>query len=333
MLNIQRLRRIRLSRHPLAQRAVGQILRLNYGLLPGVQIDLDNADRLPPEPVIFAMNHTDRYNYFPFQVTMWQRFNRFTATWVKGKYYENALLGSFMEKTNQLPTVSRGYLITRDFVAAMRRRPTNAEYHALSRWVTAAGDGSSQTARPPIDAVPEPLLSENRNVLGYAYDSDKEDYASYINSLFRIMMKQFVILNRQAIHKKLDILIFPQGTRSTRLLPGRIGVAQLALHTRLPIVPIGCNGSDLAYPGANPFAKRSRISYRVGEPIQYAAVSQFHTGGEFEPFSPDAESRHQEAFEGLAALVTQRIDELLDDRYRLATFKQGDATQESSRFV
>ena len=42
---------------------------------------------MPDEPVIFAMNHTDRYNYVPFQYGLWQEKDRFTATWVKGKYY------------------------------------------------------------------------------------------------------------------------------------------------------------------------------------------------------------------------------------------------------
>ena len=329
MLDIQRLQRIRLSRYPLAQRATGQLLRLNYGLLPGVQIEFEKTDRLPPEPVIFAMNHTDRYNYFPFQVTLWQKYNRFTATWVKGKYYENALMASFLEKTNQLPTVSRGYLIAKDFAATMRRRPTNEEYQVLSRWVTSA----SETSRPPLDSVPESVLTENRNVLGYAYDSAKQDYASYINSIFRIMMKQFVALNDQAIRLKLDILIFPQGTRSVRLLPGRIGIAQLALHTGLPIVPVGCNGSDGVYPGGNPFAKRGRIVYRFGEPIEYADVPQFHPEKSFEPFSPDAESQHRASFEGLADLITHHIDELLDDCHRLSAADEGDATRDTERFL
>ena len=333
MLDIQRLQRIRLNRTPLMQRVVGQILRLNYGLLPGVRIELEDAHRMPPEPVIFAMNHTDRYNYFPFQVFMWRHYNRFTTTWVKGKYYENALLGGFMEKTNQLPTVSRGYLISKDFTSAMGRRPTNEEYAALSRWVSLAADGASEAHQPPLDAVPGQLLNESRDVLGYAFDSAKQDYASYINAIFRSMMRRFVELNDEAARAKLDILIFPQGTRSVRLLPGRIGIAQIALHTRLPIVPVGCNGSDRVYPGASPFAKRGRIVYRIGEAIEYADIPQFHPAAEFEPFSAEAESQHQACFEGLAELITRRIDPLLDPRHQLASEAGDDETKGSDRFI
>ena len=333
MLDIPRLQRIRLSRRPLTQRVVGQLLRLNYGLLPGVPIHFENAERLPPKPVIFAMNHTDRYNYFPFQVYMWQNYDRFTTTWVKGKYYESALLGAFMEKTNQLPTVSRGYIITKDFVATLGRKPTNDEYQALSRWVASAASSHSEPERPATDEVPEPLLSENRDVLGYAFDPSKDDYPGYVNTIFRIMMKQFIELNEEAIRSNLDILVFPQGTRSIRLLPGRIGISQIALHTRLPVVPVGCNGSDRVYPGSSPFAKRGRIVYRIGEPIDYDDISQFHPGEEFEPFSVDAETRYREAFEGLADLVTSRIDALLDEPYQLRETAGSGATQGTDRFI
>ena len=61
MLDIQRLQRIRLSRYPLAQRAAGHLLRVNYGLLPGVEIEFENTDRLPSEPVIFADRHHEHH--------------------------------------------------------------------------------------------------------------------------------------------------------------------------------------------------------------------------------------------------------------------------------
>jgi 1-acyl-sn-glycerol-3-phosphate acyltransferase len=333
MLDIQRLQRIRLSRRPLAQRAVGQLLRLNYGLLPGVRIEFEHAERIPSQPVIYAMNHTDRYNYFPFQVYLWQHHDRFTSTWVKGKYYENSLLATFMEKTNQLPTVSRGYIITKDFVGALRRKPTDVEYQTLRRWVDSAATGAAETHRPPSDAIPEALLSQSRDVLGYAFDSAKEDYASYINAIFGIMMKEFVALNESATETKLDILIFPQGTRATRLLPAKVGISQIALHTRLPIVPVGCNGSDGVYPGGSPVGKQGHIIYRIGQPIPYSEYGASHSGERFEPFSPQAETQHRSAFESVAELVTSRIDPLLDEQYRLSTQDETDATPDTDRFI
>jgi 1-acyl-sn-glycerol-3-phosphate acyltransferase len=333
MLDIGRLERIRLSRYPLAHRLVGSILLVNRSVLPGFETVVEHADRIPPEPVVFAMNHTDRYNYFPFQVWLWRECQRFTAVWVKGKYYENAFVATFMEKTNQLPTISRGYIITKDFVAAMNRLPHDAEYEAMRRWVDAVSLGQGAVTPPPPDELPEPLLTEPRNVLGHAFDPAKQDWASYVDTTFRIMMKRFVSLNEQAARVGLDILVFPQGTRSRRLLPAKIGISQIALHLKLPIVPVGCNGSDVLYPGGSPWAKTGRAVYRIGEPIHYDAIPELHIDEPFDPFTPDAEQKHRERFEALAGLVTERIEPLLDEPYRRAPDAGEDSTRGTDRFI
>jgi 1-acyl-sn-glycerol-3-phosphate acyltransferase len=333
VLDLARLERIRLTRIPRLQQFVGHILSVNYGVLPGVRIDLEGWDGVPRGPVIFAMNHTDRYNYFPFQHQIWKRYGRFTATWVKGKYYEHSFVGNFMEMTNQLPTVSRGYLITKDFHGALGREPSNEEYGALRRWVDAAAAGDRKGSRPSAGSVPDALLTTPRDVLGRPFDPEKEDYASYIDALFHEMMRRFVELNQKAVGLGLDLLIFPQGTRSVRLLPGHIGISQMALHLKLPIVPVGCNGSDQAYPSGSPWAKKAEIVYRFGDPIPYEDIAELHPDGDYEPFSTDAEERYGEQFEGLAALVTDRIEGLLDERHRRAHGAGEEATEGARRFV
>src|SRR5690606_29201 len=85
MLDLARLERIRLTPSPRFQRVVAYaLLRPNYELPPRVDIVFEGQEKVPNEPVIFAMNHTDRYNYWPFQYSLWRRTGRFTATWVKG---------------------------------------------------------------------------------------------------------------------------------------------------------------------------------------------------------------------------------------------------------
>jgi 1-acyl-sn-glycerol-3-phosphate acyltransferase len=333
MLDIARLQRIKLTRYPRVQWFVGHLLRINYGFLPGVETRLEHSDRLPEEPVIFAMNHTDRYNYFPFQYLLWREFNRFTATWVKGKYYENGFVAGFMERTNQLPTISRGYLITKDFALVMQRAPREDEYAELRGWVDDAFVGGGAERNPDLERIPDAILTQPRNILGYDFDPRKEDYASAIVSAFRLMMRRFVKLNEQVPEVGLDMLIFPQGTRSTRLLPGHIGISQIALHLKMPIVPVGCNGSDTLYPGANPWAKKGRAIYRIGEPIPYTDLAAFQIKERFEPFSSEAETRYAANFEGVAALVTDRIEALLDEPYRRSENDRTDSIESSNRFL
>ncbi len=317
MLDLARLQRLRLVPRPFSQRFLGQFLGINYRWLPGIELSIEHAERIPDQSVIYAMNHTDRYNYWPFQYELWQRMDRFTATWVKGKYYEGRLLASFMESMVQLPTVSRGYLITRDFLAVMKRTPTDSEYALLRTAVDARAVGDAGEM-PTAPDVPEMLLHKSRNPLGVAFDPGDHDYADYICALFRAMMARFVELNEEAMEIGLDLLIFPQGTRAKRLLPAHIGISQLALHLKVPIVPVGCNGSDGVYPGSSPFAKRGRIVYRMGEPIPYEELAPFHILEPYVPFSAKAERDYAHSFEGVARLVTDRIDPLLEPEYRRA---------------
>ncbi len=332
MLDLARLDRLRLVRRPFSQRFFGRALGANYRWFPGIELRFENEDRIPDRTVIYAMNHTDRYNYWPFQYALWKRLDRFTATWVKGKYYEGWFLSRFMESMLQLPTVSRGYLITRDFVSVMKRTPTDREYALLREAVDARAVGDV-AALPGPPEIPEMLLRKARNPIGVAYDPAETDYADYICDLFHAMMARFVSLNRKAMEIGLDLLVFPQGTRSKRLLPGHTGIAQIALHLEVPIVPVGCNGCDGVYPGPSPVGQRGRIVYRFGEPIFYDELSRFHVEEAYAPFSAMAERDHGAQFQGVASLVTDRIEELLDPEYRRAATDGEDIEQGSDRFV
>jgi len=325
------MNRIRLSARPRGQRLVARaVLGPNY-TLAGTDIVFENEERIPAEPVIFALNHTDRYNYWPFQYGLWRDHGRFTATWVKGKYYENAFVGGFMELMNNLPTVSRGYIITRDFLTTLGRRPTDAEYATLRSRVDAEAHGDP----PPADdgAAPRELFERPRSILGYAFDPNRESYAAAICHVFRTMMGRFVELHEEAFTKGLDILVFPQGTRSIRLSKGHIGMAQVALQYRKTIVPVGCSGSDHVYPGSNPFAKGGKITYRFGVPIPYAEMAPFHPPEPFTPFDLADERKHRERFQGLTDLVMERIDRLVDPPYRFADDDSSGGVTGSDRFV
>jgi len=325
MLDLPRMMRIRLTARPRVQRVVAYLmLKPNYELPPRVQIELEGLENLPDEPVIFAMNHTDRYNYWPFQYTLWRKKDRFTATWVKGKYYQNPFVGKFMELTNNIPTVSRGYLISRDFINTIGRPPTDEEYAALRKIVEQGGENH--------EGIPQEIFTKKRDLLGREFDPLTESYSDCVNALFRAMMARFVELNAEALEKGLDVLVFPEGTRSVRLSRGHIGLAQIALAMDRPIVPVGCNGSDLSYPGSSPIAKKGRIVYRIGEPITRETLAEYRPEEAFAPFTPEAESKHRERFQALVDLVMGRINVLLDERHQRdetsAAKKRG-----ASRFV
>ncbi|MBW2421541.1 MAG: hypothetical protein JRH19_23575 [Deltaproteobacteria bacterium] len=343
MLDIPRLERIRIKRWPWFQDLMAWSLEPNIHFFPGVKIEFEHWDRVPDAPVIFAMNHTDRFNYLPFQMRLRREMRRYTATWVKGKYYENYWVGKVLELANQLPTVSRGYLITRDFMSAVGRTPRDDEYRSLRGWVDAVAVAEAGARSPleggrgepagEIEKLPPVLFSEPRNVLGYAFDPERENYASYINAVFGEMMGLFVELNRQVFEVGLDMLIFPEGTRSVRLSKGHIGLGEAVLAFQQTVVPVGCNGSDLLYPGSLPLARSGRVVYRFGEPIPYEAFSRFHIHEPFEPFTPRAEHVHRDAFQGVVDQVMERINGLLDEPYRFGDEPGAGDVRGSDRFV
>ena len=326
MLDLDTLNGIKLSPTPAVQKVVGfGLLVPNYHLPRRVRIEFEHFERKPDGPVIFAMNHTDRYNYWPFQFRLWRKYDAFTATWVKGKYYRHPFMAWFMRKTNNIPTVSRGYIISEDFLLVTGRAPSSDEYRALR--AHAEGEGSDLTG------VPATVLTKKRDMLGREFDPAREDYRTAVQALFEDMMGVFVSLNRQAIDVGLNALIFPQGSRSKRLSKGHIGLAQIALKLGVPIVPVGCNGCDRVYPGSSPVAKHGRIVYRFGQPITLEDQRPFRPDEEFEPFTPSAEAALQGQFRGLTDLVMDRINDCLDPDYQYDPDKASDGVKGVGRFL
>ncbi|HJN76135.1 MAG TPA: lysophospholipid acyltransferase family protein [Myxococcota bacterium] len=288
---LARLERTELSERPVGQLLVGQLgLRFDYAFPRRTEIVLEGYDKLPQDRGVFiAMNHTDRFNYWPLQWRMCQLGGRFTATWVKGKYFENPLLAWFLSSTNNIPLPSRGYLVATRLRRELGRDASPEEYRAL---------------RDRLDA-------------GEADDLEGQ---------FQALMREVARLNRSALHdKRLHLLVFPQGTRSRRLSRGHIGLAQFAQHLGAPIVPVGCSGSDLCYPGNSPFSKGGRIVYRFGEPLEVDGpeLAPHRVREDFVPLSREAGQLHAQPFRAITDIVMERIDGLVDTQYRFADGEGG----------
>jgi len=328
MLDLDRLKRIKLHRRPLGQRIVANaILRLDYRLLRKTEIILEGAENIPRDRGVFlAMNHTDRYNYWPFQYQMYRQGDlRFTVTWVKGKYYENKLMGAFMDSMNNIPLPSRGYVITTEFRKHHQRVPKQEEYRALRDVVdhrTSASDAADKGG-PAVAA----LLSA---------EGPPDQYLQRFDALFDAMMREVTRLTRLGLEElELNVLIFPQGTRSKRLSVGHTGLMQMAQHLGHAIVPVGCNGSDKAYPGSSPFSKGGRLVYRIGKPLELDGpeLGEFRVTEPFEPFTPAAAAAHNDKFKAATDVVMHKINDLLDEEYRFSDDLSSDGVAALDRFL
>jgi 1-acyl-sn-glycerol-3-phosphate acyltransferase len=307
MVDLEYMKRIRLVTKPLGQQIVAAyILHTNYRIFADVDIRIENVERIPRgENVIFAMNHTDRFNYWPFQYKMWHmKCFPYTTVWVKGKYYGNAVLAKGLDLCNLIPVPSMGYLIEEFYKKKFKRRLDRDVYREVRDVVDGVYDGASAWPKAAADALQE--MGEN--------------FVDFVRDYYDKVMERVAELSRIALYEKdLNLIIFPEGTRGAKLGEGRTGLAQLALHTGKKIVPVGCNNSDAVYTGSLPFAKSGWITYRVGEPLSLDnQLKEFKIDEPFTLFSKESQQKYKRQFEQVTDIVMQNINQLLDEKYRRA---------------
>lgn len=96
---------------------------------------------------------------------------------------------------------------------------------------------------------------------------DREDLTSAVQSLERA--------GKRVRDEKLNLVLFPEGTRSPdgRLQAFKKGAFVLAIHTEVPILPLGLAGSRAVMPKGSFRIRPGEIRIRVGEPIPVEGLS------------------------------------------------------------
>jgi len=315
LIDNDHLNTINLRTHSHVQVFIGRLFLIpNYHVVSRVKIILENFENIPKdETVIFALNHTDRYNYWPFQYKMWRQGKDtlpHTTTWVKGEYYGNIILRRFFDWTNNIPVPSRGYLIREDFKTIAKKKISAIEYRILRDYVN---------RKTTLKKIGEEMTENIKKVIEYPrklISGIDIPYSDYIDAYYRQLMAKVAEINFKALFEKnLNVIIFPEGTRSHRLGTGKTGIAHLALKAGKKVVPVGCNGCDQIYPGNLPWAKSGTVVYRIGKPIDPRDIVG-DVDRSFIPFSSDAELQLHNEFQEFTRFVMERINDLLDEHHR-----------------
>ena len=320
MLTAEFLSTLQLNQIPHGHIWWARVLSVNYALPRKTEVVVEGIENLPTDRRVFlAMNHTDRYNSWPLQHHLHLYRKEYTCTWVKGKYYLNALIRKFLLSTNNIPLASRGYVISSRFKKAMNRPPSSDEYRLIRDLM------DEKKGLEHIEQATEGLQTFLGDEPQMRLDALRADFAGMSNEVIR--------LNKQAFELGHHILVFPEGTRSIRLGKGHTGLAQMAQRLGADIVPIGCSGSSKCYPGAIPWAKGGRIVYRIGKPISLDSpeLAPMRVTDDFIPFSYAAQQKYGQSFQQLTDTVMNQINDLLDpDHQRDQT---GSAQSEVNRFL
>lgn len=301
MIDLKHLDKISLDGKPLGQRIVAAfLLTPNYNIFARVDIEVEGIENIPrDETVIFAMNHTDRYNYWPFQYKMWKDKYYFTTVWVKGKYYKNTLLSHALDWCNLIPVPSMRYLIEEFYKKKFQKRLMDSDYRILKDYM----EGKIKSG------------AEFANEIGILI---KENFREFIKNYHEQIMEKVTYHSTKALFEKnLNLIIFPEGTRSLKLADGKTGLAQIALFTEKKVVPVGCNNCENVYSGSLPFAKTGKIIYRVGEPLSLEdRLKPFRIKEKFKPFSPESQLKFKEQFEGATQVIMECIGKMVDEKYK-----------------
>lgn len=66
--------------------------------------------------------------------------------------------------------------------------------------------------------------------------------------------------------------IYPEGTRSPdgRLYKGKTGLARLALHTGVPVIPVVMTGTNIVNPPGSKMLRFARVTVRFGKPMDFS---------------------------------------------------------------
>lgn len=306
-------------------------LRWDYLFPRKTHIIIENIENIPRDKaVIYAMNHTDNYNYWPFMYKLYRQGDHPSiAPWVKGKYYKNPLLKFFFDANNNIPLPSRGYLLTKDFQATVNRLPTRVEYRLLRNLIDERLTPDKVLAQA-TDAVKQVITTAR-----HTFNPNRQPYGEYMEATYNRLMARVAEISRDALlNKNISLLIFPQGTRSIRLLPGLTGLAQIALKTGAPVVPVGCNGSDQCYRNILPFSAGGKIVYRVGKPLTPADdLAPFTINRPYQPFTRTAAKQFKRQFQKATDLIMNRINQLLDPQYQFAPDAEAIAGTGVGRFI
>jgi len=80
---------------------------------------------------------------------------------------------------------------------------------------------------------------------------------------------------RAYLARGMNVMIFPEGTRSTRgtMLPFKSGAFRLAIEAGVPVLPVAVSGTAHGLPKGDPWVRPCRATARILEPVPVAGLS------------------------------------------------------------
>ena len=307
--------------HPLAWAFSSAVFWMVQNVYGGVKVEIEDFPEITT-PVLFAMNHSHYFDFMQSRRAMFKQKGVLTTTFVKVRAFQNRLEGAYIKSMGNIPTISRGYLLSADFAELHQRKLDENEYRVLRSHIN-IGDPL------PDGPVFRALQETPRDMLGFGFDPQKMTYREAVGSCYSQAMATTISLARKVTAAGHCMHIYPEGLFSSRLSRGRIGAVQFALALDLPIVPVGFSGMNQLFPRKKMVpCKRGVLAMRFGKPYR---IDPARFKG-FTPCSPDDELRFKDALEDETHQLMNRINALLDEECSWGTDRDGDGFTGVARF-
>ena len=287
----------------------------------GVKVVIEDFPEMSG-PVLFAMNHSHYFDFMQSRRAIMKQKGVMTTTFVKVRAFQNRLEGTYIKSMGNIPTISRGYLISADFAQLHNRKLDENEYRTLRNHVNI---GEPMPDTPTYKALQE----TPRDMLGFGFDPQKMSYREAVGACYTRAMATTLALAGKVTAAGHSMHIYPEGLFSSRLSKGRIGAVQFALALDLPIVPVGFSGMNRFFPRKKMVPnKRGTLALRFGTPYRIDRPEL----KDFIPFDPQEEARCQYVLKDETDRLMNMINDLLDEECSWGEDLAGDGFKGVSRF-
>ncbi|MEC9400712.1 MAG: 1-acyl-sn-glycerol-3-phosphate acyltransferase [Myxococcota bacterium] len=274
------------------------------------------------KPTLVVQNHTHKLDWLPVRSELKLHVNREMSSWIKLRgFNEGAIQRWFLANSGNIPISSRGYVIIADHLELFGKRPSEEEYRLLRKHVDEGEPLPQNTWAWKIQNTP-------RRMLGWGFVPEVTPYAQAVRSLYMDMMSTSLSLARRSLSEGYMMHLYPEGTISSRLCPGKTGALQVAIALGLQIVPVGVSGMREAFDGLMA-AKDGRVTIRFGEPWQIPQGRY----DEHVPFDLDSERRFNTELAQDTQEIMERINDLLEPDYQWMPDLRPDGKSGIFRFV
>ena len=291
---------------PLCMALTPFLSRMIFRFPKKVELKASGIENIPNSPCILASNHTHNFDFLPLRHVLYHQKNALASTWIKARAWSKPISNYFLSKTGNVPLASKGYIISIDFIETIGRRPTQTEYRHLR-------DHLDYNSTLPESEVFETLQNVSRLICGIKYEPSVTNYREALFMCYSKLLDATLAVAADSVENGHHQHINPQGTRSSRLTPGKSGVIHAAMALNIPILPTTIQGVLQSFPKQGMRNAGGTVKIHFGKPYEVRPRLKSNLSPTYKPFRSDPEN--ELIFKDETQQLMSQLHELCDKEH------------------